>query len=281
MLADGPILPPDPWDGNVMLADGPILPPDPWDGNVMLADGPILPPDPWDGNVMLADGPILPPDPWDGNVMLADGPILPPDPWDGNVMLADGPILPPDPWDGNVMLADGPILPPDLWDGNVMLADGPISRRSVGRKRDAGRRADPPARSVDGNLRSPHSHSTKIPLYEESPGLELEVGALRNPTLRSGDRASSSAPHHWHAAARRLPALSVSFRVHDRRPADHNSRCSVGYGLSPRTQGTAVAFAAVYWFNAVVMQTLVYAVVMSLIYQATASYGRAGSCAFR
>jgi hypothetical protein len=34
-------------------------------------------------------------------------------------------------------------------------------------------------------------------------------------------------------------------------------------------QGAAFAFPAVYWFNAVVMQVLVYAVVMSLIYQAT------------
>jgi hypothetical protein len=37
---------------------------------VMLADGPTLPPDPWDGNVMLADGPTLPPDPWDGNLSV-------------------------------------------------------------------------------------------------------------------------------------------------------------------------------------------------------------------
>jgi len=71
-------------------------------GNVILADGPILEPDPWDGTVMLADGPILEPDPWDGTVMLADGPILEPDPWDGTVMLADGPILEPDPWDGTL-----------------------------------------------------------------------------------------------------------------------------------------------------------------------------------
>jgi hypothetical protein len=54
---------------------------------VTVADGPTLPPDPWDGNVMLADGPTLPPDPWDGNVMLADGPTLPPDPWDGNLSV--------------------------------------------------------------------------------------------------------------------------------------------------------------------------------------------------
>jgi hypothetical protein len=56
-------------------------------GNVMIADGPIIPPDPWDGNVTIADGPIIPPDPWDGNVMLADGPIIPPDPWDGNLSV--------------------------------------------------------------------------------------------------------------------------------------------------------------------------------------------------
>jgi len=35
------------------------------------------------------------------------------------------------------------------------------------------------------------------------------------------------------------------------------------------TQGATFAFPAVYWLNAVVMQVLVYAVVMSLIYQAT------------
>jgi hypothetical protein len=36
----------------------------------MLADGPILEPDPWDGTVMLADGPILEPDPWDGTLSV-------------------------------------------------------------------------------------------------------------------------------------------------------------------------------------------------------------------
>jgi len=36
----------------------------------MIASGPILPPDPWDGNVMIASGPILPPDPWDGNLSV-------------------------------------------------------------------------------------------------------------------------------------------------------------------------------------------------------------------
>ena len=69
---------------------------------VTVAAGPILEPDPWDGNVMMAAGPILEPDPWDGNVLMAAGPILEPDPWDGNVMMAAGPILEPDPWDGNL-----------------------------------------------------------------------------------------------------------------------------------------------------------------------------------
>ena len=67
-----------------------------------VANGPILPPDPWDGQVTIANGPILPPDPWDGQVMIANGPILPPDPWDGQVTIANGPILPPDPWDGSL-----------------------------------------------------------------------------------------------------------------------------------------------------------------------------------
>ena len=42
---------------------------------------------------------------------------------------------------------------------------------------------------------------------------------------------------------------------------------AVGYDRG--MQWAAFAFPAVYWFNAVVMQVLVYAVVMSLIYQAT------------
>ncbi len=42
---------------------------------------------------------------------------------------------------------------------------------------------------------------------------------------------------------------------------------AVGYRRG--MQGAAFAFPGVYWFNAVVMQVLVYAVVMSLIYQAT------------
>ena len=54
---------------------------------VTVANGPILQPDPWDGNVMMAQGPILAPDPWDGNVMMAAGPILAPDPWDGNLSV--------------------------------------------------------------------------------------------------------------------------------------------------------------------------------------------------
>jgi hypothetical protein len=40
-------------DGNVMIADGPILQPDPWDGSVTIADGPILQPDPWDGSLSV------------------------------------------------------------------------------------------------------------------------------------------------------------------------------------------------------------------------------------
>jgi hypothetical protein len=31
---------------------------------VVVAHGPTLPPDPWDG--LVAHGPTLPPDPWDG-----------------------------------------------------------------------------------------------------------------------------------------------------------------------------------------------------------------------
>ena len=62
----------------------------------VVADGPWLPPSPWD-NVQVADGPWLPPSPWD-NVQMADGPWLPPSPWD-NVQVADGPWLPPSPWE--------------------------------------------------------------------------------------------------------------------------------------------------------------------------------------
>jgi hypothetical protein len=36
----------------------------------MIANGPIIPPDPWDGNVTIANGPIIPPDPWDGNLSV-------------------------------------------------------------------------------------------------------------------------------------------------------------------------------------------------------------------
>jgi hypothetical protein len=48
---------------------------------VLLAHGPSMPPDPWDG-VRIAHGPSMPPDPWDG-VRIAHGPSMPPDPWDG------------------------------------------------------------------------------------------------------------------------------------------------------------------------------------------------------
>ena len=37
---------------------------------VTVANGPILDPDPWDGNVTIANGPILDPDPWDGNLSV-------------------------------------------------------------------------------------------------------------------------------------------------------------------------------------------------------------------
>ena len=46
-----------------------------------VADGPNLPPAPWEG-VQVADGPNLPPAPWEG-VRVADGPNLPPAPWEG------------------------------------------------------------------------------------------------------------------------------------------------------------------------------------------------------
>jgi hypothetical protein len=63
----------------------------------LVAHGPTVPPDPWDG-VRIAHGPTVPPDPWDG-VRIAHGPTVPPDPWDG-VRIAHGPTVPPDPWDG-------------------------------------------------------------------------------------------------------------------------------------------------------------------------------------
>jgi len=63
----------------------------------LVAHGPTIPPDPWDG-VSIAHGPTIPPDPWDG-VRIAHGPTIPPDPWDG-VRIAHGPTIPPDPWDG-------------------------------------------------------------------------------------------------------------------------------------------------------------------------------------
>ena len=65
--------------------------------SVLLAHGPSIPPDPWEG-VRLAHGPSIPPDPWEG-VRLAHGPSIPPDPWEG-VRLAHGPSIPPDPWEG-------------------------------------------------------------------------------------------------------------------------------------------------------------------------------------
>ena len=34
-------------------------------GSVLLAHGPTIPPDPWEG-VRLAHGPTIPPDPWEG-----------------------------------------------------------------------------------------------------------------------------------------------------------------------------------------------------------------------
>jgi hypothetical protein len=49
--------------------------------SVLLAHGPSVPPDPWEG-VRLAHGPSVPPDPWEG-VRLAHGPSVPPDPWEG------------------------------------------------------------------------------------------------------------------------------------------------------------------------------------------------------
>jgi hypothetical protein len=69
---------------------------------VLLAHGPTVPPDPWDG-VRVAHGPTVPPDPWDG-VRIAHGPTVPPDPWDG-VRIAHGPTVPPDPWDGLTVTA--------------------------------------------------------------------------------------------------------------------------------------------------------------------------------
>src|SRR5579872_7366236 len=62
-----------------------------------VADGPNLPPAPWEG-IRVADGPNLPPAPWEG-IRVADGPNLPPAPWEG-IRVADGPNLPPAPWEG-------------------------------------------------------------------------------------------------------------------------------------------------------------------------------------
>jgi len=65
---------------------------------------------------------------------------------------------------------------------------------------------------------------------------------------------------------RRFPFL-FAYMIGDLLTTIVDAPSAMGYHRG--TQGTAVAFAAIYWFNAVVMQTLVYAVVMSLIYQAT------------
>jgi len=62
----------------------------------VVADGPWLPPAPWE-NLQVADGPWLPPAPWE-NLQVADGPWLPPAPWE-NLQVADGPWLPPAPWE--------------------------------------------------------------------------------------------------------------------------------------------------------------------------------------
>jgi hypothetical protein len=74
----------------------------------LIAHGPTLPPDPWQGGTLLAHGPTLPPDPWQGGTLLAHGPTLPPDPWQGGTRLTHGPTLPPDPWQGGMLqLAHG------------------------------------------------------------------------------------------------------------------------------------------------------------------------------
>ena len=59
------------FNGAVLMAHGPSMPPDPWDGNLKVANGPSMPPDPWDGNLKVAHGPSMPPDPWDGNLIGA------------------------------------------------------------------------------------------------------------------------------------------------------------------------------------------------------------------
>jgi hypothetical protein len=73
----------------------------PLDRSDVVAHGPIMPPDPWEGVRVVAHGPIMPPDPWEGVRVVAHGPIMPPDPWEGVRVVAHGPIMPPDPWEGH------------------------------------------------------------------------------------------------------------------------------------------------------------------------------------
>jgi hypothetical protein len=67
-------------------------------------------------------------------------------------------------------------------------------------------------------------------------------------------------------AYRRFPFL-FAYMIGDLLTTVVEVPSAVGYDRG--TQGAVFAFPAVYWFNAVVMQVLVYAVVMSLIYEAT------------
>jgi hypothetical protein len=48
--------------------------------SVLRADGPSLPPAPWE-QLQVADGPSLPPAPWE-QLRVPDGPSLPPAPWE-------------------------------------------------------------------------------------------------------------------------------------------------------------------------------------------------------
>ena len=73
--------------------------------NELLAHGPVLPPDPWEGGTQVKHGPVLPPDPWEGGTLVAHGPVLPPDPWEGGTQVKHGPVLPPDPWEGGTTAA--------------------------------------------------------------------------------------------------------------------------------------------------------------------------------
>ena len=54
---------------------------------VMIAHGPSMPPDPWEGirTAGIAHGPSMPPDPWEGvrTASVTHGPSMPPDPWEG------------------------------------------------------------------------------------------------------------------------------------------------------------------------------------------------------